>query len=188
MNILQQHDARRNTPISLAQQQGHQQLAAHLEQIRLAGLGTAAGSPGLGYLGSSVTDSSKSEPEYSGTVSNNSGQTEADVLKTAAALSRLQVHSTAACCSSGVTSTSTQNADAAAMAIGSDRVPVSGRTPGSAVVAEQQQCVRYCSYETKKDRSFALFGRTRGTKGHRGGGGSGRGENVAESTDRRAGW
>jgi hypothetical protein len=39
VGILQQHDMARNTPITLAQQRGHKQLAAELEQLRQQALG-----------------------------------------------------------------------------------------------------------------------------------------------------
>jgi hypothetical protein len=45
--ILQQHDMARNTPISLAQQRGHRQLAAELEQLRQQALNLSRAPPAV---------------------------------------------------------------------------------------------------------------------------------------------
>lgn len=217
VEVLQQHDARRSTPISLAQQRGHQQLAAELERIRarsLAGSSTAGdhidssssksgpdsirSSSGRGFTsgrgfgqgrGSTVPVAAGSAP-VNVAATGNSGQhvqraaastgvpgaadagangKEADADDTEATV---RVQHTAQESPSDL-SRSSKPSNGGCMNTRSNSWSASRGTCTAAGRAAEWQQEHYCSYDTKVDKAYLLFGshRPRGQSSSARGGG-----------------
>eukprot|EP00878_Enallax_costatus_P024638 GHUV01026312.1.p1 GENE.GHUV01026312.1~~GHUV01026312.1.p1 ORF type:complete len:242 (+),score=82.78 GHUV01026312.1:1179-1904(+) len=159
VEILQQHDARRSTPVTLAQQQGHQQLSAELEQLRVEALTS-------GSVGRMATDPSSgiSNAAPPGGGSGFSSRRPSD-----------QDSSSDTAAAGPVTTVYKQCSHAQSSGLGDG--------PGSAVNADSVEAARadtvierYSSYDSKDDRAFLLYGRGRGA--------SSRGRNSSRGQDR----